>query len=85
MAMHIKATAYRGKPWFGYCEVADEYVRLRRCRGMIDHEECERVRELGLFNQNRTKPQRERVTKPLRSHGPVYGVERRNIGTPPTV
>ena len=85
MAMHIKATAYRGKPWIGYCEIADEYVRLRRCRGKIDHEECESVRERGLFNQNRAHPERERKLSKLRSNGPVYGVERRNIGTLPTV
>ena len=85
MGMHIKATAYRGKPWFGYCEIADEYVRLRRCRGIVEHEGCESVRELGLFNQNRTRPERERKLSKLRSNAPIYGVGRRNIGTLPTV
>ena len=97
----IKGYAYQQGPIKGYCQIAHDaaacggcewqgcklgYVRvLRRCLGYIGHEECHGTRLNGLFNKGRTMPHRQRVTKPLRSEGPVFGVTRRNRGTPPTV
>jgi len=86
--MLIKAIAQRGKPIIGYCSAREEYVRTRRhCNGRKYHEDCERIRELGLFRlgQDLTKSRKPKVSRLRRSNGTTTGVTYRQKKTPPTV